>query len=267
MFGWATVALLVLGCDPGAAAGDTDTDTDSSAEGSPSSTTAVGTTTGIDPSTTTGNTYDQTLACQTWLDCLDAQTQEQLSSQYGPGGTCWTQTVSIVEMCDADCVSGYNASCLGGSPTSDTNGDDTTGEPYDECALDELAPSAESWVEAGEDATLIPTEIGTLIERVCSCHVADLDAFVPDAPLYYGNARFYTFEQMHSNFEGARMYVEVGIRALDEQNMPPVYFCGDGEYGSLHEDEYAIFQAWIEAEAPDGADWLEERPDDLPMLD
>ena len=261
-FGWATVTLLVLGCDPGSAS-DTDTDTTGETE---SPTTAVVTTTGVDPSTTTGNSFDQTLACQTWLECLDAQTQEQLSSQYGPGGTCWTQTASIVEMCDADCVTGYNASCLGGSPTSDTN-DGTTGEPIDECALDELAPGAESWVEAGDDATLIPTEIGTLIERVCSCHVAELEAFVPDAPLYYGNARFFTFEQMHSGFEGAPMYVEVGIRALDEQNMPPVYFCGDGEYGSLHVDEYAILQAWIEAEAPDGAGWLEQRPEDLPMLD
>ncbi|MGH1345520.1 MAG: hypothetical protein ACRBN8_28405 [Nannocystales bacterium] len=259
--GWATVTLFVLGCDPSSAADDTDTDTDT---GSPATTASI--TTGGGPSTTTGNSFDQTLACQSWLECLDGQTQEQLSSQYGPGGTCWTQTVSIVEMCDADCVAGYNASCIGGSPTSDTN-DDTTGEPIDECALHELAPGAESWVEAGDEATLIPTEIGTLIERVCSCHVADLDAFVPDAPLYYGNARFFTQEQMHSNFEGAQMYVEVGIRALDEQNMPPVYFCGEGEYGSLHEDEYAILQAWIEAEAPDGAAWLEERPDDLPTLD
>lgn len=260
-FGWVSVALLVIGCDPASASGDTDTDTDAA------TTTGVDpSTTSVDPSTTTGNSFDQTVACQSWLDCLDASTQEQLSSQYGPGGTCWTQTASIVEMCDADCVAGYNASCLGGSPTSDTN-DGTTGEPVDECALDELAPGAESWVEAGDDATVIPSEIGTLIERVCSCHVADLDAFVPDAPLYYGNARFYTFDQMHSNFEGAPMYVEVGIRALDEQNMPPVYFCGDGEYGSLHEDEYAILQAWIEAEAPDGADWLEARPEDLPMLD
>ncbi len=259
-FGWATVALLVSGCDPTSSSGDTDTDTDPG-----TSSGVIPTTTGVDPSTTAGNSFEQTLACQSWLDCLDASAKEQLSSQYGPGGTCWTQTASIVEMCDADCVSGYNASCLDG-PTSDTN-DGTTGEPIDECALDVLAPGAESWVEAGDDATLIPAEIGTLIERVCSCHVADLEAFVPDAPLYYGNARFYTFEQMHSNFEGAPMYVEVGIRALDEQNMPPVYFCGEGEYGSLHEDEYAILQAWIEADAPDGEGWLEARPADLPMLD
>ncbi len=260
-FGGVTVALLVCGCDPGSTTQDTDTDPSTETSAS-----AVGTGTGVDPSTTTGNTFEQTLACQTWLDCLDAQTQDQLSAQYGPGGTCWTQTVSIVEMCDADCVSGYNASCLGGTPTSDTH-DSTTGEPFEECSLQQLAPGAASWVEAGDDATSIPTEIGTLIERVCSCHVAELDAFVPDAPLYYGNARFYTFAQMHSNFEGAPMYVEVGVRALDEQNMPPVYFCGEGEYGSLHEDEYAILQAWIEADAPDGAGWLEQRPVGLPTLD
>lgn len=256
--GWVTASVLVLGCDPASSPADTDTD------GS-SSTSSIGTTSGPDPSTS-GRTFEQTAACAAWLECLDPDMQDQLAGQYGPGGDCWTQSASVVEMCDADCVAGYNAECQGGSHSGGSNGD-TTGEPIDECALDELAPGAESWVEVGEEADLIPTEIGTLLDRVCSCHVADLDAFIPKAPLYYGNARFYTYAQMHAWFEGAPMYVEVGIRALDEQNMPPVYYCGDGEYGSLHEDEYEILRAWIDAEAPDGADWLRERPADLPMLD
>ncbi len=252
--------VLVLGCDPGSGSADTDTDTDD-----PSTSTGAPTT---DPSTTTtgGGGFDQTLACETWLACLDAATQEQLASQYGPGGSCWTQTASVVEMCDADCVAGYNAVCVGDDSDSADTGE-TTGENIDECALDVLAPGADSLVEAGDEAALIPTEIGTLLERVCSCHVADLDAFIGEAPLYYGNARFFTYAQMQAPFEGAPMYVEVGIRALDELNMPPIYFCGEAEYGSLHTDEYEILQAWIAADAPDGAGWLRVRPDGLPPLE
>ncbi|MCR9162364.1 MAG: hypothetical protein ACE37F_31555 [Nannocystaceae bacterium] len=259
-FVWGAVALVSAACDPASASpGETDTDAGTSASAEVS--------TGAGASTGPGNVFDQTLACQSWLECLDDNAAEQLSAQYGPGGSCWTQTVSIVEMCDADCVQGYNAECVGGG--SHGSGAETTGPTpdIDECDLQMLAPGAESLVEAGDMPALIPTEIGTVLERVCSCHVADLEAFVPDAPLYYGNARFYTYDQMHAFFEGAAMYVEVGIRALDELNMPPTYYCGEGEYGSLNADEYEILQAWVEAEAPDGAQWLRVRPEDLPPLD
>ena len=257
--GW-LAAVLVLGCDTTSSASETDTDTEAS--------TTSGPTTGPGDGTTgsPGGVFDQTLACQTCLDCLDPDTRDQLAPQYGPGGSCWTQTVARVEMCDADCVAGYNAECVGGSH-SGGEGESSGGEPIETCALDVLAPSAESWVEAGDEAALIPAEIGTLLDRVCSCHVADLDAFVEDAPLYYGNARFFTFEQMHAPFEGAPMYVEVGIRALEELNMPPVYYCGEAEHGALQDDAYAILQAWIAAEAPDGAQWLRLRPDGLPPLE
>lgn len=258
-FGWLT-ALFVLGCDPAPSSGETDTDIAGTTTGAP--------TTGPDPSTTSSDkTFDQTLACQTWLDCLDATTRAQLAEQYGPAGSCWTQTVAIVEMCDADCVAGYNAECVGGSHSGSDDDGSSGGEDVDTCALDILAPSAGSWVEAGDEAALIPTEIGTLLERVCSCHVADPDAFVEDAPLYYGNARFHTYAQMHAFFEGAPMYVEVGIRALEELNMPPVYYCGERDHGALRADAFAILQAWIEAEAPDGAGWARLRPDGLPPLE
>ena len=46
--------------------------------------------------------------------------------------------------------------------------------------------------------------------------------------------------------------------------MPPVYYCGDAEFGSIHSPEYEILDAWIRADAPDGETWLEERPEDLP---
>jgi hypothetical protein len=261
-FAWATVALLVTACDPASSTNDTDTDVGGTTE------VGGGTTGPPDDTTGSGNIFDQTLACQTWLDCLDANTAEQLSGQYGPNGSCWAQTASIVEMCDADCVQGYNAECVGGGSHGSGNDDSTGPAPdIDECSLELLAPGADSVVEAGDEAALIPTEIGTVLERVCSCHVADLKAFVPDAPLYYGNARFFTYAQMHAFFEGAPMYVEVGIRALDELNMPPTYYCGEGEYGSLNADEYEILRAWVEAEAPDGADWLRVRPEGLPELE
>ncbi len=257
---WLAGALvLLLGCDPPSDGAEAQTQTDGS--------TSVGSTTS-DPTTTTtgsgaGGDFDQTLACQTWLACLDPATAAQLDAQYGPGGSCWTQTASVVEMCDADCVQGYHAVC-GGDASDDDTGDPTA---TDACALEVLAPGAVSWVEAGDDAARIPTEIGAVLERACSCHVADLDAFIGEAPLYYGNARFFTYAQMQAVFEGAPMYVEVGVRALEELNMPPTYFCGEGEYGSLRADAYAILQAWIAADAPDGAQWLRVRPDDLPPLD
>lgn len=268
-------ALVVLGCDPAESGADTDTDTDSdsSANGPGSGPTMSSTSpSGTQGSATGGGDFDQTLACESWLACLTASERSKLAPIYGAEGSCWNQTVAIVEGCDAECVFGFNEDC-DGTPMPTTQGTQGSGNTTDtppmpvECALDELAPKAESLIEAGDEEALLPPEIGTLLERVCSCHVAELEAFPEDVPLYYGNVLFFTHAQMHAQFEGAPTYVEVGIRALDEQNMPPVYFCGDAEFGSLHTDEYEILEAWIEAEAPDGADWPDLRPDDLPELD
>ena len=256
----AAVVLACTGCDPVAEGADTETDGEGSTSGPVTTAPATTTTNG-------GQQFDQTLACKSWLDCLDETAQAQLADQYGAEGTCWTQTASIVESCDADCVQGFNAECAGGSASGGDSAGETTEPMVDECSLEVLAPGADSILEAGDEPALLPTEIGVLLERVCSCHVADLDAFVEDAPLYFGNARFTTYAEMQANFEGAPMYVEVGIRALDELNMPPTYYCGDAEFGSLHTDEYDVLQAWIEADAPDGAQWLRVRPNDLPALD
>ncbi len=252
-------AIGLTGCVPSDATEDPDTDGSSS--GVPGTTTVTSTTS----TTSGGRQFDQTLGCMMWLDCLDPTARAALNPEYGPQGSCWTQNVSTVEMCDATCVQGLGNDCE--PPDDDDSASDTTGPPVEECALDVLAPSARSWVEAGDDAEVIPTEIGAILEDNCSCHVAELESFDRLTPLYYGNVRFHTFAQMQSSFEGQPTYVEVGIRALDELNMPPVYFCGDAEFGSIHSPDYEILQAWIEAEAPDGAQWLEQRPEDLPTRD
>ena len=247
--------MVALGCsvsdDPAA-----DTDTDATADPTLSTSSAG-------PSTT-GQRWEQTLGCELWLECLDPDEREALLPEYGPTGTCWQGKARLVEECDAMCNAGRDADC---DPTMDSDSGPGPDVPADveECALQTLAPGAVSWVVTGDGADVLPTEIGEILERNCSCHVTELEEFGPLTPLYEGALRFTTHAEFHATWQGSPAFVLVDERTFDTLSMPPLYYCGDGDYGSsVHSPDFEIFAAWLEAEAPDAALWAELRPDDLP---
>lgn len=203
--------------------------------------------------------YPQTAACVAWLECLGSGIPPGHQQQYGPEGTCWYGDARLVEQCDAVCVDGYNAGCAA-NPT----GGATTGSGPGACAFEELAPTATSWLVAGDQAGMLPTEVGDILTTYCSCHLADLESFDKTTPLYYGELRLHSYADMHANWQGAPTYNEVRSRTIASLSMPPLYYCGDGDFGSLAERDYEVLRAWLDAEAPDAPTWLDVRPDDLP---
>ncbi len=247
-------ACVAAGCQTaGSPAEDTDTDPGTTAPVTTSSTTST---------STTGARFEQTLACESWLACLDDNDRESLVEEYGADGSCWRGNASLVEECDAVCVDGFREDCR--DPSEDTTTPDLPPD-VEECSLEALAPAATSWVVAGEDEGVLPAEIGTILEQYCSCHATELDQFPPLTPLYEGDIRFVTHEDFHANFEGNPSYVLVKERTIDTLSMPPLYFCGDGDFGSsVHSPDFEIFDAWLSADAPDAPTWVEIRPKDLP---
>ena len=240
--------------------GDTDTDTDTATESTGG---GPGTTGGSTPDESGGGTampWEQTAACAAWLECVPLSRLVDLEPVYGPTGTCWQSTASMVESCDTVCVGGFNEDCDGPPPDDDddpTMGN-TTGPELEECSFEALAPDATSWVEAGEEEGMIPSEIGVILESYCSCHLTEVEEFDVLTPLYYGTLRFHTLEEFQSSFGGAPTHREVKRRVFDTLSMPPLYYCGDGDYGSsVHTPDYEVFEAWLLADAPDAPSWAE----------
>lgn len=259
---WLAVAVLSGGCFLTAQDGDTETDADTEgedAEASGSGSTS-GATTRTSNAGSTGQPWEQTGACNAWLKCVPLSRLAELEVDYGPTGVCWQTSPGMVESCDVECIEGYNEDCDGPPPTTNdpSTSDGTTGPVYEECSFEELAPQAERWLEAGEEEALIPSEIGVILDDYCSCHLADVEEFDVLTPMYYGNLRFHTLEEFHSPWQGQPTYVKVRQRVFNDMSMPPLYYCGDGDYGSsIHSPEYELFEEWLMAGAPDAPTWSE----------
>jgi hypothetical protein len=249
------VVFVALGCGPADDA-TLGAETDATTAPPPTSSTASG-------PTSTGQRWEQTLGCGLWLDCLDEQERDALMDEFGPEGTCWQGNARLVEECDAMCTQGREDDC--DDPVEDTGPVPDFPADVDECSLQVLAPGAQSWVIAGDGAGVLPHEIGSILERNCSCHVTDPQELMPLTPLYEGAIRFTTHEEFHADWMGSPVHAEVEQRTFVMLSMPPLYFCGDGDYGSsVHSPDFEIFAAWLAAAAPDAATWAELRPDDLP---
>lgn len=257
------VAVLSSACFFVAEDGDTDTDTEGETEETSGPQRTSESTTGNPNPGSTGQPWEQTGACNAWLQCVPLSRLADLEEVYGPTGSCWQTSPGMVESCDAECIDGYNEDCEGPPPTTNdpsTSDDGTTGPVYEECSFEELAPDAERWIEAGEEEGLIPAEVGVIIEDYCSCHLAEPEEFNVLTPMYYGNLRFHTLEELQSPWQGQPTYVKVRQRVFGDLSMPPLYYCGDGDYGSsIHSPEYELFEAWLLAGAPDAPTWAEMR--------
>ena len=151
-----------------------------------------------------------------------------------------------------------------GDPTQPTTVDPTTGPPPPPklCSLEAVAPDADpSVVEMGDAEGLLPTVIGEALLRNCGCHYSDnpdvaVD-YLSDAVLINTWADFHVpfVGVFPMGFEDRMVWEATQVRVVDQLPVPmPSVECDvEGEDGVITEADKALFEAWFDAGAPDGA--------------
>lgn len=236
------VGLAALGC--------ADANAPSGLEDSSTSTTSGSSVTSATTSGATDTGVAQTAACAEYLACLDEIAPDEVAAaqaEIGPSGSCW-QAAAVAANCDAECALFFSQRCDGGSSSD-------TGEPPLKCSIEGLLPGAPSPIDAGDGVGQLPTEIGDVLERNCGCHYIDAQDLGRTVPAYKGAMPLATWQDFHSPFLGTLIYLRVQQRAVVELSMPPVFFCDSLAFGSLSAADHALLEAWLGAEAPDGASW------------
>ncbi len=211
-------------------------------------TTAVATTAPME--TSSGGDVPQSPLCAAWLTCLADVAPAELDAaavQYGPDGTCWSDA-DLAMQCEAACDDELAKRCGAGS-----SGD--SGDPPLKCSIEGLVPGASNPIDAGDGVGQIPTAIGDVLSRNCGCHYLDAAELDRTVPAYLGMIALTTLADFHAPFQGAPTYQRVHQRAIVEVNMPPVFYCDSLAVGSLSLEDRAALEAWLLAEAPDGASW------------
>ena len=151
-----------------------------------------------------------------------------------------------------------------GDPTQPTTVDPTTGPPPPPklCSLEAVDPDADpSVVEMGDAEGLLPTVIGEALLRNCGCHYSDnpdvaVD-YLSDAVLINTWADFHVpfVGVFPMGFEDRMVWEATQVRVVDQLPVPmPSVECDvEGEDGVITEADKALFEAWFDAGAPDGA--------------
>ncbi|MGH1341785.1 MAG: hypothetical protein ACRBN8_09555 [Nannocystales bacterium] len=153
-----------------------------------------------------------------------------------------------------------------GSTAAPTTVDPTTGPPPPPalCSLEAVDPLADpSIVEMGDEEGLLPTVIGEALLRNCGCHYSD----DPDVNVDYmsDTVLINTWADFHvpfvgifpMGFEDRMVWEATAVRVVDQMPVPmPAFECGvEGEDGVITEADKALFEAWFDAGAPDGANF------------
>lgn len=154
-------------------------------------------------------------------------------------------------------------------PTTDpeTTASDTEPMPPRLCSLEELDPSADPTVviEYGDGEGQIPTVIGELLLRNCGCHYTDNIA--PGAHVdYKSHAQpMATWADFQGNFTGilpmgfeampAHVAVHERVANMNPLPMPPFSCQVEGEPGWITMADRELLVGWLEAAAPDGANF------------
>lgn len=150
--------------------------------------------------------------------------------------------------------------------TAVTTVDPTTGPPPPPklCSLEAVDPLADpSVVVMGDEEGMLPVVIGEALLRNCGCHYSDDPDVIVD---YMSDAvQIATWQDFHVPFVGIfpmgyedRMVWEATrVRVVDQMPVPmPAIECGvEGEDGVITAADKALFEAWFDAEAPDGANF------------
>lgn len=151
-----------------------------------------------------------------------------------------------------------------GDPTQPTTVDPTTGPPPPPklCSLEAVDPLADpSVVEMGDAEGLLPTVIGEALLRNCGCHYSDnpdvaVD-YLSDAVLINTWADFHVpfVGVFPMGFEDRTVWEATRVRVVDQMPVPmPSVECDvEGEDGVITDADKALFEAWFDAGAPDGA--------------
>ncbi len=239
------LALGIAACvpTPGLPSADSTSTTASSTE----SATATGSTS-VDP---TGGGA-QTPACAEYLACLGEIAPDEVEDatiELGPSGTCWVDATTAAA-CDIECNTMLEQRC---APSTSSGSE--TGEPPLKCAIESLVPGTPSPIDAGTGVGQLPPEIGDVLERNCGCHFVDPTALERDVPAYKGTIALATWQDFQSPFNGIPTWQRVRQRAVVELSMPVPFYCDVQEVGSLSTEDHALLDAWLTAEAPDGASW------------
>ncbi|MEM6992120.1 MAG: hypothetical protein AAF721_16540 [Myxococcota bacterium] len=143
-----------------------------------------------------------------------------------------------------------------GGMTDDAADDTTGGGPTQACGIGDLAPGVDSPVVMGDEADVIPTEIGMIIENNCGCHLAAAEELIMGAPQAPAPAPdgvgtdFTTLAGIRANVEN------VATRINDTASaMPPPYYCEIRDVQSLTQADFDALSMWLADGAPDGATW------------
>lgn len=218
--------------------------------GSGDTTGATGSSSSAPPLTDSTGAPPPSAVCVDYLACVAEADPDGLpaaEAEVGEGSDCWSDPAASTE-CEATCIMGLDALC----PEGTAGG---TGEPPLTCSIEGLLPGAPSPVVAGEGSEVLPVSVGDALERNCGCHYVDPRALEPTVPAYFGGMAMATWADFHQTFMGQLVWQRVQQRAVVELNMPPPYFCDELDQGSLSNEDHALFQAWLEAGAPDAATW------------
>ncbi len=193
----------------------------------------------------------QSPTCSDYMACLAVALPDQIpidAPRYGPQGSCWAEPAMATE-CTIVCASRTESLC----PSGDTAGGTGNEEPL--CSIDAVLPGAPNPIEAGDGVGQLPVEIGEILEANCGCHYVDGDRLDREIPAYFGALAIATWADFHAPFMGQPTWQRVRVRAIDELNMPPTYFCGEAVFGSLNVSDYVLLRDWLDASAPDAARW------------
>ena len=140
--------------------------------------------------------------------------------------------------------------------TGDDDDDDDDDDGTVLCGIDDVTMGVASPVEAGDEAGLIPTEIGRVIDENCGCHlVSDNADLIENVPGYAGMFSFNTLDEIQADFNGAPAYEHLQARVVDSPTMPPVYYCTERDVAGLLQADFDLLEDWLSQGAPDGATW------------
>ncbi len=153
-----------------------------------------------------------------------------------------------------------------GETGGETEGQTTAGESTGSdggptsCALSVVDPDTQSPVVSGDGAGVIPSSVGTALEENCGCHYTDS---VSDPTTYFpysGGTQLQTLANFtgpyaggNSTYMGMPAWMAVQDRVITQGTMPTVSVCETEEGTTMTAADFALFEAWFEQGAPDGA--------------
>lgn len=164
--------------------------------------------------------------------------------------------------CRADRCIDPDASDTDGGSTSDAGSTEATtteetGAGLTLCSLQAINADVESPVDAADEAGKIPAVVGAALERNCGCHYTS-NAPPPYTP-FSGGTQLQTLANFTGGYAGANsLYAgqpawrAVQDRVINQRNMPTAV-CQTEEGTNITAADFALFEAWFEQEAPDGA--------------